>query len=72
MANLCTQAGRWEEAEMKIPGTSWIDTGKGLRSFIAKDGSCERSNEMYEMIEGVVESMSDKECIMKQELDEAF
>ncbi|KAJ0259651.1 Pentatricopeptide repeat-containing protein [Hirschfeldia incana] len=54
MANLYTQAGRYEEAEMvrdkmrriglkKIPGTSWIDTGKGLRSFIAKDGSCERS-----------------------------
>ena len=83
MANLYTQAGRWEEAEIvrdkmrriglkKIPGTSWIDTGKGLRSFIAKDGSCERSQEMYEMIEGLVESMSDKECIMKQEIDETY
>ncbi|XP_018478172.2 pentatricopeptide repeat-containing protein At2g37310 [Raphanus sativus] len=72
MANLYTQAGRYEEAEMvrdkmrriglkKIPGTSWIDTGKGLRSFIAKDCSCERSKEMYEVIECLVESMSDKE-----------
>ncbi|KAF2605078.1 hypothetical protein F2Q70_00028508 [Brassica cretica] len=83
MANLYTQAGRWEEAEMvrdemkriglkKIPGTSWIDTGKGLRSFIAKDGSCERSKEMYETIECLVESMSDKDYIMKQELDETY
>ncbi|CAE6034692.1 unnamed protein product [Arabidopsis arenosa] len=83
MANLYTQAGRWEEAEMvrdkmkriglkKIPGTSWIETNKGLRSFIAKDSSCERSKEMYDVIEGLVESMSDKEYIMKQELDEAY
>lgn len=82
MANLYTQAGRWEEAEIvrekmtriglkKIPGTSWIETGKGLRSFIAKDTSCERSKEMYDVIEGLVESMSDKEYVMKQELDEA-
>ncbi|CAA7042183.1 unnamed protein product [Microthlaspi erraticum] len=83
MANLYTQAGRWEEAESvrdkmtriglkKIPGTSWIETAKGLRSFIAKDTSCERSKEMYDVIEGLVESMSDKEYIMKQKLDEAI
>ncbi|EOA26355.1 hypothetical protein CARUB_v10022801mg [Capsella rubella] len=83
MANLYTQAGKWEEAEFvrdkmtriglkKIPGTSWIETDKGLRSFIAKDSSCERSKEMYDVIEGLLESMSDKEYIMKQELDEAY
>ncbi|XP_019100759.1 PREDICTED: pentatricopeptide repeat-containing protein At2g37310-like [Camelina sativa] len=83
MANLYTQAGRWEEAEIvrdkmtriglkKIPGTSWIETDKGLRSFIAKDSSCERSKEMYNVIEGLIESMSDKEYIMKQELDVTY
>ncbi|VVB11041.1 unnamed protein product [Arabis nemorensis] len=83
MANLYTRAGRWEEAEIvrdkmkrmglkKIAGTSWIATGEGLRSFIAKDSSCERSKEMYDVIEDLVESMSDKEYIMKQELDEAY
>ncbi|CAN8287384.1 unnamed protein product [Cochlearia groenlandica] len=83
MANLYVQAGRWEEAETvrdkmrriglkKIAGTSWIETGKGIRSFIAKDGSCERSREMYDVIESLVESMSNKECVMKQELDYAY
>ena len=44
MANLYSQAGKWEEAEnvgekmnkiglKKIPGTSWIETSEGLRTL---------------------------------------
>lgn len=56
MANLYSQAGRWEEADrvrekmMKIglkktPGSSWIESSGGLQSFIAKDTSSERTDE---------------------------
>ncbi|XP_010528195.1 PREDICTED: pentatricopeptide repeat-containing protein At2g37310 [Tarenaya hassleriana] len=78
MANLYTQTGKWEEAEMvrdkmkgtglkKIAGSSWIETGKGLRSFIAKDISCERSKEMCTVLEGLVEAMRDRGYVMRQE-----
>ncbi|KAK7267570.1 hypothetical protein RIF29_20247 [Crotalaria pallida] len=80
MANLYSQAGRWEEADKvrermneiglkKIPGSSWIETSAGLLSFIAKDVSNERSDEIYAMLEGLVGLMREEEYIVQEELD---
>lgn len=81
MANLYSQAGRWEEAEnirekmkkiglKKIPGTSWIETSGGLRSFIARDVSSERSEEIYGMLEGLLGLMREEGYTLQAELDE--
>ncbi|RVW98841.1 Pentatricopeptide repeat-containing protein [Vitis vinifera] len=81
MANLYSQAGRWEEAEnirekmkkiglKKIPGTSWIETSGGLRSFIARDVSSERSEEIYGMLEGLLGLMREEGYTLQDELDE--
>lgn len=81
MANLYSQAGRWEEAEMvrekmmkiglkKIPGTSWIETNGGLQSFIARDVSSERSEEIYSMLEGLLGLMREEGYTLQDELDD--
>ena len=83
MANLYSQAGKWEEAEnvrekmnkiglKKIPGTSWIETSGGLRSFIARDVSSERSEEMYGILEGLLGLMKEEGYALWDELDEEY
>ncbi|WVY96608.1 hypothetical protein V8G54_028759 [Vigna mungo] len=57
MANLLSNAGKWEQARevrermkeiglQKVRGSSWIETSGGLPSFIAKDVSNGRSDEI--------------------------
>ncbi|XP_065857633.1 pentatricopeptide repeat-containing protein At2g37310 [Euphorbia lathyris] len=57
MANLYSEAGRWEEADevrkrmneiglKKVPGSSWIETNKGLHSFTAMDKFRENCSEI--------------------------
>ncbi|CAB4284403.1 unnamed protein product [Prunus armeniaca] len=81
MANLYSQAGRWEEADKvrermkkvglrKIPGSSWIETSNGLQSFIAKDTSNGRTEEIYEILEGLLGLMKEKGYVLLDELDE--
>ncbi|XP_028775966.1 pentatricopeptide repeat-containing protein At2g37310 [Neltuma alba] len=81
MANLFSQAGRWEEAnavrgEMeeiglkKIRGSSWIETSGGLLSFIAKDVSNERSDEIYTLLEGLLGLMREEGYIVQEVLDD--
>lgn len=81
MANLYSQAGRWEEADKvrdkmkaiglkKIRGSSWIETSEGLLSFIAKDVSNETSNEIYALLEGLLGLMREEGYIVQAELDE--
>ncbi|KAL7596144.1 hypothetical protein Lser_V15G28505 [Lactuca serriola] len=68
MANLYSQAGRFEEAEnvrvmlnkfglKKIAGCSWIETPCGMQSFIAKDLSNERSDEIFAILDGLFNLM---------------
>ncbi|XP_059667749.1 pentatricopeptide repeat-containing protein At2g37310-like [Cornus florida] len=81
MANLFSQAGRWEEAERvrekmkniglkKIPGSSWIQTGGGLQSFIAKDVSNVRTEEIYGMLDRLLELMREEGYLLVDEFDE--
>ncbi|KAB1223957.1 hypothetical protein CJ030_MR2G026930 [Morella rubra] len=64
MANLYSQAERWEEADQiremmnkiglkKIRGSSLIQTSGGLQSFVARDELNGRSEELYEMVGGL-------------------
>ncbi|XP_027366207.1 pentatricopeptide repeat-containing protein At2g37310 [Abrus precatorius] len=80
MTNLYSQAGRWEEAEkvriklkeiglQKIRGCSWIETSVGLLSFIAKDLSNGRSDEIYALLEGLLCVMREEGYILQEELD---
>ncbi|XP_057972263.1 pentatricopeptide repeat-containing protein At2g37310 isoform X2 [Malania oleifera] len=83
MANLYSQAGRWEEAERmrermkriglkKIPGSSWIETRGGLRCFIAKDTSNERTKDIYCVLEGLLELMREEGYVMQDGFDEVY
>ncbi|KAK1429361.1 hypothetical protein QVD17_11569 [Tagetes erecta] len=71
MANLYSQAGRWEEAEnvrrmlnniglKKIAGCSWIETPGGMQSFIAKDVSNGKTEEIYATLGGLFNLMKDE------------
>ncbi|KAJ7977041.1 Pentatricopeptide repeat-containing protein [Quillaja saponaria] len=81
MANLYSQAGRWEEADKvrermnriglkKLPGGSWIETSGGLESFIARDVSHGRSDEIYTMLDGLLGLMIEEGYVIQDELDE--
>ncbi|XVF08001.1 hypothetical protein REPUB_Repub06bG0187600 [Reevesia pubescens] len=81
MANLYSQAGRWKEADMirekmrnvglkKISGSSWIETSGGLQSFIAKDRSSERTDEIYILLEGLLGLMKEEGYTLQDEFDE--
>lgn len=81
MANLFSRAGRWEEAEKvrekmrslglkKIPGSSWIETSGGLQSFIAKDVSNERTEEIYGMLDRLLTFMREEGYVLMDEFDE--
>ncbi|KAA8518831.1 hypothetical protein F0562_016395 [Nyssa sinensis] len=81
MANLFSRAGRWEEAEKvrermkniglkKIAGSSWIETSGGLQSFIAKDVANERTEELYRMLDGLLELMREEGYVLMDEIDE--
>ncbi|MED6217406.1 hypothetical protein PIB30_017466 [Stylosanthes scabra] len=80
MSNLYSRHGRWEEADMirdrlkgiglqKIRGSSWIETSRGLLSFIAKDVSHERSDEIYALLEGLLGLMREEGYVLQEELD---
>ncbi|CAK9164748.1 unnamed protein product [Ilex paraguariensis] len=81
MANLYSRAGRWQEAENvrekmksigleKIPGSSWIETFGGVQKFIARDVSNERVEEIYGMLEGLLEIMIEEGYVFMDEFDE--
>ncbi|KAL5807466.1 hypothetical protein ACOSQ4_030199 [Xanthoceras sorbifolium] len=81
MANLYSQAGRWEEADMvrrkldqiglkKIAGSSWIESNGGLHSFIAKDTSSEQIEEIYKILEGLLGMMREEGYLLQDGLDE--
>ncbi|KAK9154184.1 hypothetical protein Sjap_001664 [Stephania japonica] len=81
MANLYSQAGRWREAEdvrqkmknmnlKKIAGFSWIDTSSGLQSFVAGDSSSQQSEEIYVVLEVLVEMMREEGYVTAVKLDE--
>ncbi|KAL6998266.1 hypothetical protein U1Q18_008392 [Sarracenia purpurea var. burkii] len=81
MANLFSRAGRWEEAEKvrdkmkslglkKIPGSSWIETSGGLQSFVAKDASNERTQEIYELLDRLLKLMKEEGYVSMDEVDE--
>lgn len=80
MANIYSQAGHWEEAERvrekmgrrglkKFPGCSWIETTKGLNSFIAGDTSNKWLEEIYGMLECLISVMGEEDYIHADELD---
>ncbi|RZB72379.1 pentatricopeptide repeat-containing protein At2g37310 [Glycine soja] len=80
MANLYAHAGKWEQAGevrermkviglQKIRGSSWIETSGGLLSFIAKDVSNGRSDEIYALLEGLLGLMREEGCVLQEELD---
>lgn len=82
MANLYSQAGRWEEANQvrermtkfrlkKVSGNSWIEASGGLQVFKARDASNERSEEIYDMLEGLLGLMKEEGYVfLEDELDE--
>lgn len=81
MANLYSQAGRWEEADRvrgmmkniglkKIAGNSWIEIDRGLRSFIASDASSDKHEEIYEVLEGLLGPSREEGYVYKEEMDE--
>ncbi|KAF5475960.1 hypothetical protein F2P56_007713 [Juglans regia] len=81
MANLYSQARRWEEADKirermkkiglkKIPGSSLIQTSGALQSFIARDESNGRTEEIYEMLGGLLGLMREEGYVSREELDE--
>ncbi|TKY52856.1 Pentatricopeptide repeat-containing protein [Spatholobus suberectus] len=80
MANLYSHAGKWEQADkvrermkeiglQKVRGSSWIETSGGLLSFIAKDVSNKRSDEIYALLEGLLGLMREEGYILQEELD---
>ncbi|KAI9154027.1 hypothetical protein LWI28_020093 [Acer negundo] len=80
MANLYSQAERWEEADMvrrkldqiglkKVAGSSWIESSGGLHSFIAKDTSSEQTEEMYKVLEGLLGMMRKEGYILQDDID---
>ncbi|KAK2971597.1 hypothetical protein RJ640_024233 [Escallonia rubra] len=81
MANLYSRAGRWEEAQKvrvkmtniglkKMPGTSWIETREGLQSFIARDTSNDRTEEIYATLKELLKLMREEGYVMMDEFDE--
>ncbi|KAF6171061.1 hypothetical protein GIB67_014641 [Kingdonia uniflora] len=81
MANLYSQAGRWDESEeirekmknlglKKIPGCSWIETSDGSHSFVAGNRSNERVEEIYCLLEEIVENMREESYVYTMELDD--
>ncbi|EEF37177.1 pentatricopeptide repeat-containing protein At2g37310 [Ricinus communis] len=81
MANLYSQAGRWKEADevrermnkvglQKIPGSSWIETSEGLRSFIATDTCTENVEEIHVILKGLLGLMRDEGKVLQDMLDE--
>ena len=80
MANLYSKAGRWKEADMirekmrnvglkKISGSSWIETSGGLYSFIAKDRSSERTEEIYILVGGLLGLMKEEGYTLHDKFD---
>lgn len=80
MANLYSHARKWEQADevrermneiglQKVRGSSWIETNGGLLSFIAKDTSNGRSDEIYALLEGLLGLMRDERYVLQEELD---
>ncbi|KAI3822621.1 hypothetical protein L1987_10216 [Smallanthus sonchifolius] len=83
MANLYSQAGRWEEAEnvrvmlnniglKKIAGCSWIETPGGMQSFIAKDVSNGKTEEIYATLGGLFNLMKDERYAVSEDFYEGL
>ena len=79
MANLYSQAERWEEAEnvramfsniglKKIAGSSWIDSPGGMQSFKAKDTSNEKTDEIYATLGGLFNLMREERTSLSKDL----
>lgn len=78
MANLYSQAGRWEEANQvrermnkfglkKVAGNSWIETTGRLQGFKARDVSNDRSEEIYDMLEGLLGLMKEEGYVLLED-----
>ncbi|TXG59094.1 hypothetical protein EZV62_016923 [Acer yangbiense] len=78
MANLYSQAERWEEADMvrrkmdqiglkKVVGSSWIESSGGLHSFIAKDTSSEQTKD--KVMEGLLGMMREEGYALQDDID---
>nr|XP_043625134.1 pentatricopeptide repeat-containing protein At2g37310 [Erigeron canadensis] len=81
MANLYSRTSRWEEAEnvrdmldslglKKITGSSWIETPNGMQTFMAKDVSNERTEEIYATLEELVDLMREQRYEASKDLHE--
>lgn len=81
MANLYSQAGRWDEADRvrekmketglaKIPGRSWIECSGGLQSFVAKDTSSDKSEQIYLILERLLGLMKEEGYVLQDEVEE--
>ncbi|KAI3687952.1 hypothetical protein L1987_81657 [Smallanthus sonchifolius] len=71
-------SGRWEEAEnvrvmlnniglKKIAGCSWIETPGGMQSFIAKDVSNGKTEEIYATLGGLFNLMKDERYAVSED-----
>ncbi|KAL5982513.1 hypothetical protein ACLOJK_016586 [Asimina triloba] len=83
MANIHSQAGNWVEAEKirekmsrmelkKVPGCSWIETGKGYQSFIAGDTSNQHREEIYGLLENLLGMMAEEGYVYVHEANEEW
>ncbi|KAL3524432.1 hypothetical protein ACH5RR_017266 [Cinchona calisaya] len=72
LANLYASAGRWSDLARtrrlttdrqlrKSPGCSWIEDRDGIHVFIACDGSHNRANEIYAILDNLTFQMSVKQ-----------
>ncbi|XP_058110634.1 pentatricopeptide repeat-containing protein At2g37310 isoform X2 [Magnolia sinica] len=81
MANIYSRTRKWEEAEKvrekmkrqglkKVPGYSWIETGKGLQSFVSGDTLNQNREETCWMLESLSGVMRELGYVYVDELDE--
>lgn len=54
----------------KIAGNSWIEMDGGLKSFIARDASSDKHEEIYEVLEGLLGPLREEGYVYKEEMDE--
>ncbi|PKA51587.1 Pentatricopeptide repeat-containing protein [Apostasia shenzhenica] len=79
IANMYAAAGCWGELAKvrkmmrdvgvrKAPGCAWADLGNGFQPFLVGDRSSPLSAEIYEVLEGLAEQMSDAGYVICKEL----
>ncbi|KAK1562975.1 hypothetical protein Q3G72_020286 [Acer saccharum] len=82
MANLYSQAGRWEEADMvrrkmdqiglkKVAGSSWIESSGGLHTCIALLQRTPRVNKLrrYKVLERLLGMMREEGYVLQDDID---